>query len=174
MNFKQAIQNGFQNYANLKGSATRREYWLWMMFVALVSFVCGVVANIGFGLAPLIWDVIIVTPSFAFLNRRLRDAGLSTKLAFVPLTGFVVAVVYSLVGSAIAAQALVGSYGGGIASLRHAVGTLYVVTGCTIFIVLVCLGLKIYWTTRPSKSLPGASQGKSTSSPGAFTINMGA
>jgi len=39
MNFQQAIQSGFSNYANFKGRAARSEFWYWQLFVALGGIV---------------------------------------------------------------------------------------------------------------------------------------
>jgi uncharacterized membrane protein YhaH (DUF805 family) len=35
MNFQQAIQSGFSNYANFRGRASRSEFWWFQLFILL-------------------------------------------------------------------------------------------------------------------------------------------
>lgn len=41
MDFVGAIKAGFKNYVNFRGTATRPEYWYWVLFTFLVSLVLG-------------------------------------------------------------------------------------------------------------------------------------
>ena len=60
--FGEAIRRGFINYVVFKGRASKQEYWLWMLFVVLVSFL------------PFVAFAIII-PSISVAVRRLHDQG---------------------------------------------------------------------------------------------------
>ena len=64
--FGEAISRGFSNYFVFKGRASRREYWWWVLFTVLVSF-------IPFG------GFVTFIPSLAVSVRRLHDKGKSAE-----------------------------------------------------------------------------------------------
>lgn len=87
MNFFEAIGSGFRNYFRFTGTATRSEYWYWILFIGLVGFVSWV------PLAPVdltaIWSLIVFFPTLSVLVRRLRDAGYRAAWIWLPLTGLI-------------------------------------------------------------------------------------
>jgi uncharacterized membrane protein YhaH (DUF805 family) len=86
MDFVGAIKAGFQNYVVFKGTASRSEYWYWVLFTSLVGLVTnaldasGILAG-AFALATLL-------PGLAVTVRRLRDAGFSWVWILLPVPGF--------------------------------------------------------------------------------------
>jgi len=79
MDFVGAVRAGFKNYVNFRGTATRPEYWYWVLFTALVSIVANAIDRTGslsglFSLATLL-------PGLGVTVRRLRDAGFFLDMA---------------------------------------------------------------------------------------------
>lgn len=83
--FKQAIQDGFDNYFNFSGTASRSQFWYWVLFTMIIS----VTANI---IIPLLGDSLLGTvvgslyllvilflfiPNISIAVRRLHDSGMS-------------------------------------------------------------------------------------------------
>ena len=87
MNFLEAIGSGFRNYFRFKGTATRSEYWYWILFIGLVGFASWV------PLAPVdltvIWSLIVFFPTLSVLVRRLRDAGYRAAWILLPVPGWI-------------------------------------------------------------------------------------
>lgn len=88
----------FKNYANFKGRASRKEYWLFYLAMALIPVVIYVLAAIGMGLgiepeivlsctmiALALFSLIIFIPALAVLCRRLHDSGRSGSYYFFSL-----------------------------------------------------------------------------------------
>ncbi|MDR1577450.1 MAG: DUF805 domain-containing protein [Deltaproteobacteria bacterium] len=90
-----------KKYALFQGRARRREYWMFYLWVTLVSMALGVVAAIFSAISGtlglLIYGVIglcliaLVVPSTALGVRRLHDIGQSGLLMLLHLTylGFI-------------------------------------------------------------------------------------
>ena len=79
MNFQQAVQSGFSNYANFRGRACRSEFWWWQLFLLIAGIVAAVLdlfanSNVfgGSPLATLFWLGTII-PDLAVMVRRLHD-----------------------------------------------------------------------------------------------------
>lgn len=89
-----AIAAFFGNYVNFTGRSTRREFWWWTLWQALLAviywaIVIGVVgisaiekgsasliaSMLGFILVALLFSLSILLPSIAIAVRRFRDAG---------------------------------------------------------------------------------------------------
>lgn len=90
MKFTDAIKNGFANYANFAGTASRAQYWFWMLFNLLAGLALlgvSIIAPIP-GLR-LIGALALVSPTVGFAMRRLRDAGFSPKFAWLLLAPLV-------------------------------------------------------------------------------------
>jgi len=98
MNFQEAVQSGFSNYANFRGRASRSAFWWWQLFLLLGGIVAGLldlVANFnvfgGSPLATVFWLATII-PDLAVTVRRLHDtdsSGWWLLLALIPLIGMV-------------------------------------------------------------------------------------
>jgi uncharacterized membrane protein YhaH (DUF805 family) len=69
--FVEAIRNGFEQYVNARGRATRAEFWWWWLAVSVLSLLLeGTTVGALFGLA-------ILLPTITVLVRRLHDTGRS-------------------------------------------------------------------------------------------------
>jgi len=95
MDFVGAVRAGFKNYVNFRGTASRPEYWYWVLFTVLVSIVANAIDRTGtlsglFSLATLL-------PGLGVTVRRLRDAGFSWTWLLLPVPGFI-PFIYGLVG----------------------------------------------------------------------------
>lgn len=85
MDFVGAIKAGFKNYANFRGTATRPEYWYWVLFTFLVSLVLGSFESLEVISAIFAFGVFL--PSLGLAVRRLRDAGFSWVWLLLPAAG---------------------------------------------------------------------------------------
>jgi uncharacterized membrane protein YhaH (DUF805 family) len=91
--FAGAIRSAFSNYVNFKGVSSRAQYWYFLLFVLLLTFVMAVFDSIFWppvltddlaldlasAYSPLVSLALLVTflPSLSVLSRRFRDAGWS-------------------------------------------------------------------------------------------------
>lgn len=83
--------NAFKNYVNFSGRATRKEYWLFMLFHYLFIFIFAFIEGF-FGLYPeyldygyltIAYAVVSALPSIGVQVRRLHDVGKSGGWWFV-------------------------------------------------------------------------------------------
>jgi uncharacterized membrane protein YhaH (DUF805 family) len=106
----------FKNYANFKGRASRREYWVFSLINALILLIlfwlCNLlftysgeletgllntvlnVATIIFIFALIIFILGLIVPSYALFVRRVHDSGRSgwhaIPLLVMPINGFII------------------------------------------------------------------------------------
>ena len=162
MQFVKAIGWGFRNYFRFKGTATRSEYWYWMLFVTVV----GVVAKLASAEIDLlgIWIALVIFPTVTVLIRRLRDAGHGSGWIWLPVPG----IFLSLVGNTMVWSALLRvSLAGGFsilagdeerAALEIAKAEEDIATGTTMvylslfYLVVVLIWVNGYLTSKKSKS----------------------
>ena len=83
MTFVDAIKAGFKNFANFKGTASRSEFWYWVLFTTLVGLVLdqidqlsGLGGATGMGLSSIA-SLVFLIPNLSVTFRRLHDAGFS-------------------------------------------------------------------------------------------------
>jgi uncharacterized membrane protein YhaH (DUF805 family) len=103
MNFQQAVQSGFSNYANFRGRASRSEFWWWQLFLLLGGIVAALLdlfanSNVlgGEPLASLFYLATII-PGLAVSVRRLHDtdsSGWWILLGLIPFIGIIVLIVW--------------------------------------------------------------------------------
>ena len=103
MNFQQAVQSVFSNYAKFRGRAARSEFWWFQLFIVLGGIVAAVLdllanSNVlgGEPLATLFYLATII-PDLAVSVRRLHDtdsSGWWLLLGLVPLIGMIVLIVW--------------------------------------------------------------------------------
>jgi uncharacterized membrane protein YhaH (DUF805 family) len=99
MTFFQAIVSGFRKYADFTGTASRSEFWWWVLFSALASTALTAAANAlsgGNTDVNALWSLVVLLPSLAVTVRRLRDAGYGWGHAFwllLPFAGVVIVAV---------------------------------------------------------------------------------
>ena len=106
LNMMEAVQNCFSKYAAFSGRARRSEYWYFVLFNVIVSFVLGVIGNIIFGapenggqnILQSIYSLAVLLPSLAVFWRRMHDTGRSGAWFFlnlVPLVGSIILIVFA-------------------------------------------------------------------------------
>ena len=88
-----------KNYAVFKGRARRKEYWMFVLFNAIASFVLGVVdgatgmydPQTGYGTLGTIYSLAVLVPTLAVAVRRMHDVGKSGWFLLIPIYNFVLA-----------------------------------------------------------------------------------
>ena len=82
-----------QNYATFSGRARRKEYWMFVLFNVIVSFIIGFIG--GFMQIPQlanIYTFAVLVPSIAVGVRRMHDVGKSGWYLLIPIYNFILAV----------------------------------------------------------------------------------
>ena len=87
----------FKNYANFNGRARRKEYWMYILFFYLITFLMifldnllGITIEDGLGPLTIVYILISIIPTLAVGIRRLHDIGKSgwwLLISWVPLIG---------------------------------------------------------------------------------------
>lgn len=97
MNFQQAVQSVFSNYANFRGRACRSEFWWFQLFLlvgGIVAALLDLFANTnllgGSPLATLFWLATIIPD----LVHDTDSSGWWILLGLIPLIGMVVLIVW--------------------------------------------------------------------------------
>ncbi|WP_410769939.1 DUF805 domain-containing protein [Fontibacillus sp. BL9] len=93
-----------QNYVGFQGRARRKEYWMFVLFNFIISFVLGFIS----GLLNLpnvlgyLYALAVLIPSIALVFRRLHDTGKSgwwALISFVPVAGAIILLVFMCLDS---------------------------------------------------------------------------
>jgi uncharacterized membrane protein YhaH (DUF805 family) len=92
MNFWQAIKSGYSNYVNFSSRAIRSEYWYFVLFTSIASFVTAMIDLTLFsdsGMSPLnsIFGLVTFLPSLGLMVRRLHDIDRTGWWILLALTG---------------------------------------------------------------------------------------
>ncbi len=80
------------HYVDFKGRATRKQYWLYVLFVWVILWVIGLFGDVGAKISG-ICSLAVLLPSLAIAARRLRDGGFSPwllLLGLIPVIGWIV------------------------------------------------------------------------------------
>ena len=96
-----------KKYADFSGRARRKEYWMFVLFNILFSFVAGFIdgffgtmsRNATLGIFGTVYTLLLLVPSLAVTARRLHDTGRSgwwILIALVPLLGAIVLLVFNV------------------------------------------------------------------------------
>ena len=84
-------------YADFKGRARRKEYWMFVLFNALVSIVVeGIGYVIGLDFLVSLYALAVFIPMLAVSVRRLHDIGKSGwwyLIGLIPLIGWIILIV---------------------------------------------------------------------------------
>ena len=92
------------NYANFKGRARRREYWMFVLVQTIIMIGLMILDSVlgldfelqgislGYGYLYLIGFIVHFIPSLAVLVRRLHDVGKSGWFYFISLIPFIGAI----------------------------------------------------------------------------------
>lgn len=88
-----------KKYAVCNGRARRKEYWMFVLFNAIITFILGFMEGIigGPGIVANIYALAVLFPSLAVSVRRLHDTGRSgwwLLISLVPLVGAIVLLVF--------------------------------------------------------------------------------
>ena len=102
MQFGDAIKNGFQNYANFRGVASRSEFWYWTLFTVIVSVGTSFIDTavglaIGmenFTLINTLAALALMLPGLAVAVRRFHDAGFSAWWYSIPQVATLLALIW--------------------------------------------------------------------------------
>lgn len=83
-----------KQYADFKGTATRKQYWMFILLVVIAGALIGVIDLLfmGTGFINAIFSIILFVPSLAICARRLHDAGFSgwwQLIGLIPVVGFI-------------------------------------------------------------------------------------
>lgn len=96
-----------KKYAVFSGRARRKEYWFFMLFNIIISFVLGFIdgftgsfnTELGMGFLGGIYSLAVVIPGIAVSVRRLHDTERSSwwlLIALIPLIGAIVLLVFTV------------------------------------------------------------------------------
>lgn len=98
-----------KKYAVFNGRARRQEYWMFVLFNIIISVVLSIVDGMlgmsvaeGVGLLGALYGLAVLLPGIGVSIRRLHDTNRSgwwLLIAFVPLIGFVVLLVFMVLDS---------------------------------------------------------------------------
>ncbi len=95
--------DALRKYAEFTGRATRKQYWMFVLFYFIFTIVLGVIDNVlGIVLLGLVFSLGMLVPSIAITARRLHDIGRSgwwQLIYFIPLIGLIVMLVFLLTDS---------------------------------------------------------------------------
>lgn len=83
--FFESVSEGFRRYFSLTGTADRKRFWHWQLFVIAVGFLVFALFSDD---ALWIWGALTLIPSVAIAVRRLRDAGIPVWLTLFVLLPF--------------------------------------------------------------------------------------
>ena len=96
-----------KKYAVFSGRARRKEYWFFVLFNVIISFVLTVIdaatgtydETVGAGILSGIYLLAIFIPSLAVAVRRLHDTGRSgwwLLVGLIPLVGWILTLIWYL------------------------------------------------------------------------------
>ncbi|QVL57322.1 MAG: DUF805 domain-containing protein [Simkaniaceae bacterium] len=95
---KLVIQALTKNYANFKGRARRKEYWLFTLATLLFSISATIVDSVlPLKILSSILQLFIIIPGLAVAVRRLHDIGKSGwyyLIALIPFVGWIIMIVW--------------------------------------------------------------------------------
>ena len=89
-----------KQYADFKGRARRKEYWMFFLFNAILVAILSLIDRFtgtynfdwGYGLLSGIYSLAVFIPGIAVAARRLHDVGKSgwmLLIAFIPIIGVI-------------------------------------------------------------------------------------
>lgn len=163
MGFIEAVKTCFSKYFTFSGRAARPEYWWFVLFVVVISFVLSFVDAAIFGVDPEteepttvltgLFQLAIFFPALAVGWRRLHDSGRPGWYVLIPM---LVSLIF-MIGT------FFGIFAFGIAETEvsdpealRAPAALLGGAGVLVFaaVQLLMLVLIIWWMTRPSDPGP--------------------
>lgn len=154
MTFVGAVKSVFVNFRKFKGTATRREYWFYILATALIGIVLSTIESIIW--PPIETDdlieainqptplssiaaLILLIPTLSVTSRRMQDSGWSGKWLFmyllpvVPLLMGIIGVVGYLQSTSAPEIEILAT------SVAYFVPTLLIAFGVQVFLLILCL-----------------------------------
>jgi uncharacterized membrane protein YhaH (DUF805 family) len=90
----QYFEKCLQHYADFNGRARRKEYWMFVLFNVIFSFVLGffdgLIGLYDFGISDL-YSLAIIIPSIAVCVRRMHDVDKSGWYCLIPIYNLILA-----------------------------------------------------------------------------------
>ena len=81
-----------QNYATFNGRARRSEYWYFVLFNTIISFVIGFIGGLtDILILGNIYSLAVLVPSIAVGVRRMHDVGKSGWFLLIPIYNLILA-----------------------------------------------------------------------------------
>ena len=89
----EAVKTCFNKFFNFKGRARRSEYWWFVLFTFIVSWIFSALGafHMAFSLIGLLVGFVLMIPQYAAMTRRLHDRGHSGWWALLILLCLLVA-----------------------------------------------------------------------------------
>ena len=152
--FVDAVKSAFVNFRKFKGTASRREYWFYILATALIGIVLSTVESMIW--PPIETDdlieainqptplssiaaLVLLIPTLAVTSRRIQDSGWSGKWLFlyllpiVPLLMGIIGVVGYLQSTSAPEIEILAT------SVAYFVPTLLIAFGVQVFLLILCL-----------------------------------
>lgn len=90
--------DALKKYIDFTGRATRKQYWMFVLFYLIFYIVCVVVDSVlGTFFITAIFSLGLIVPSISIAARRLHDTsrtGWWQLIALVPLLGVIILIVF--------------------------------------------------------------------------------
>jgi len=154
MSFVDAVKSAFVNFRKFKGTASRREYWFYILATVLIGIVLSTIESIIW--PPIETDdlieainqptpltsiagLLLLIPTLAVTSRRIQDSGWSGKwlflylLPFVPLLMGIIGVVGYLQSTSAPEVEVLATL------VAYFVPTLLIAFGVQVFMLILCL-----------------------------------
>ncbi|WP_158962261.1 DUF805 domain-containing protein [Myroides fluvii] len=82
-----------KNYANFNGRARRSEFWYFVLFNCIISFVLGFVSGLVFesGILGNIYALAVLVPTIAVAVRRMHDVNKNGWYCLIPIYSLILA-----------------------------------------------------------------------------------
>ena len=152
--FVDAVKSAFVNFRKFKGTASRREYWFYILATVLIGIVLSTIESIIW--PPIETDdlieainqptpltsiagLLLLIPTLAVTSRRIQDSGWSGKWLFlyllpiVPLLMGIIGVVGYLQSTSAPEIEVLAT------SVAYLVPTLLIAFGVQVFLLILCL-----------------------------------
>jgi len=88
--------DALKNYATFSGRATRSQYWYFVLFNMIISFVLGFVGGmLDLAIIGSIYSLAVLVPSIAIAVRRMHDVGKPGWFILIPIYNLILAITAS-------------------------------------------------------------------------------
>lgn len=136
-----------KKYAVFTGRASRKEYWMFFFFSAIISIVLTLIGNLtGLPFLTSLYALVVLLPSLAVAARRLHDTGRSAwwlLLALIPFIGAFVLVIFAVLDSQTGSNAY-GSNPKGDSYVSKKTNVWLIVILCIVALAIVMAGISAW------------------------------